>query len=581
MARFDIDSFYQSMMPISDIPELVTVGVKGSDVYTATGVENPIVAMSVQVVRGVAESTVYTHVKTILATMTPENKRELLEDLFVLAFQIRDVRGGKGERTASALIWDALFKFPETKDLALDLLDLVPEYGCWQDMFKLPPVAWARVEDIVKAQFLKDELSVCNGGRASLLAKWMPREGQPFAYMCASWLVPGRMILASRMKMYRKRVSALNKVINTVEIKMCADDWGTIEPAKVPGRAMKKYAKAFLNELGTKGKGQREGLRHPNSVVRMLCREHFQEYFSNAAEGKVKAKGADTIFPHEVVKKAMSLYRDRNNAVSEDEKNSLRGVWRQMVEVARSGGGLNKSLAMCDFSGSMQSSGSNGDTPYWVSMALGLLISEVTTDEFKNMMLTFDSTPKMHTFPEGDLFAKIGSIAPILAQGASTDFQKAMDLVLQRLKTKRVRPGNEPKNLIVLTDMNWDQACGSSEFNTYTDNTYRNIVKTSPWQTHVEMIREAFKRLGEDMWGEPFKMPTIVIWNIAATSPDFHATANTEGVMMISGWSPSLFKILQEDGPDAAVMTPLRALKMQLDNPRYDLVRDRIRTYLA
>ena len=558
----------------------IAEGVKGSDVYTVTGVENPLVAMSVQLVRGVSEDVVYNHVIAVLSSLTPENRVELLQDLLVLTFQTRDVRGGKGERRASALIWDALFKCPETKSLALDLLDLVPEYGCWQDMFKLPPVAWSRVQDIMEAQFLKDELGVCNGAGASLLAKWMPREGQPFANFCASRLVPGQLIQATRMKLYRKRVSALNKAINTVEIKMCANTWDTIDPSIVPGRAVKKYTKAFLNELGTRGKYDkpREGLRHPESVVRMLCREHFQEYFSKAAEGNVKAKGADTIFPHEVVKKAMDLYRQDQGA-SEDEKNSLRGVWRQMVDVARSGGGLGKSLAMCDFSGSMQSSGSNGDTPYWVSMALGLLISEVTTDEFKNTMLTFDSRPTLHTLPEGDLFAKIASIQPTMAQGMSTDFQKAMDLVLERLKAQRVRPGNEPKNLIVLTDMNWDEACGSSEYSPYTGNSYRNVVKKAPWQTHVEMIREAFKRAGEDMWGEPFKMPTIVIWNIAATSPDFHATANTEGVMMISGWSPSLFKVLQEDGPEAAVMTPLRALKLQLDHARYNRIRTRVREW--
>jgi hypothetical protein len=435
----------------------------------------------------------------------------------------------------------------------------------------------------MEAQFLKDEIGMCNGAGVSLLAKWMPREGQPFANFCASRLVPGAMLQASRMRQYRKRVSALNKAIKTVEIQMCANEWQSIEPARVPGRAVKKYTKAFLNELGTKLKGEkaRQGLRYPKSEVRMLCRQNFQEYFAKAAEGKVKAKGADTIFPHEVVKKAMSLYQQENphSMISEDEKNSLRGVWRQMVEVARAGGGLGRSLAMCDFSGSMESSDSNGDTPYWVSMALGLLISEVTTDEFKNTMMTFDSFPRFHRFPEGDLFQKIASIGPSISQGTSTDFQKAMDLVLETLKTKRVKPGMEPKNLIVLTDMNWDAACGSNEYSSYTDNTYRHVVKTDAWQTHIEMIREAFKRAGEDMWGEPFKMPTIVIWNIASTSPDFHATSTTEGVMMLSGWSPSMFKILQESGPEG--ITPLTMLRMQLDNPRYDKVRTRVSSFLA
>jgi hypothetical protein len=228
----------------------------------------------------------------------------------------------------------------------------------------------------------------------------------------------------------------------------------------------------------------------------------------------------------------------------------------------------------------MRSSGSNGDTPYWVSMALGLLISEVTTEEFKNTFLTFDSTPQIHTLPEGDLFTKLKSFHPdSMSQGTSTDFQKAMDLVLARCKAARVKPGHEPENLIVLTDMAWDEACGSSGYDQYTGNPYRNVFKTAPWQTHVEMIREAFKRAGEDMWGEGqgLKMPTIVIWNIAATCQDFHATATTPGVVMLSGWSPSLFKVLQTKG--VVEMTPEQALRIQLQDERYDLVRQNIRGF--
>jgi hypothetical protein len=253
-----------------------------------------------------------------------------------------------------------------------------------------------------------------------------------------------------------------------------------------------------------------------------------------------------------------------------------------MVENAKEGGGLGRSLAMCDFSGSMCSSSTNGDTPYWVSMAIGLLISEVTTEEFKNTFLTFDSTPQMYTLPEGDILTKLKSLdASHISQGTSTDFQKAMDLVLAQCKAKRVKPGQEPENLIVLTDMAWDQACGSSEQSHYTGNSYRNVVKTAAWQTHVEMIREAFKRAGEDMWGEGqgLKMPTIVIWNIAATCQDFHATATTPGVVMLSGWSPSLFKVLQTKG--VVEMTPEEALRIQLQDERYDLVRQKVRAYYA
>jgi hypothetical protein len=115
--------------------------------------------------------------------------------------------------------------------------------------------------------------------------------------------------------------------------------------------------------------------------------------------------------------------------------------------------------------------------------------------------------------------------------------------------------------------------------NDYTGNTYRHHVKTAPWQTHIEMIRESFKRAGEDMWGVGWNPPRIVIWNLAAThSGDFHATAETPGVAMLSGWSPTLFEVLQTDGPRE--LTAMEMLNIELGNPRYDIVRERVREWM-
>jgi hypothetical protein len=249
-----------------------------------------------------------------------------------------------------------------------------------------------------------------------------------------------------------------------------------------------------------------------------------------------------------------------------------------MVEKAKSNGGLGRSIFMSDFSGSMSG------TPYWVSMALGILGSQVCGDTFKDKLMTFDSDPTWHHFAaDSDLFARIHTIRESgCGQGTSTDFQKAMDLVLETLKAKRVRPGQEPENLIVLTDMGWDQACSSSETSIYTGNSYRHVVKTAGWQTHIQMIQEAFKRAGEDMWGpgQGFTAPRIVIWNLRASpQTDFHATADTPGVAMLSGWSATQFEILMKEGPRQ--MTAYEMLRLELDDPNYLRVRERIRAVLG
>jgi hypothetical protein len=581
------------------------IGTKGSDVYTANGVNDPRVALSVLLNRGCDEANVASGLDAILAKTSEDP--QMLEDAFVLLFQTRDVRGGKGIRDASLMMEKHLLADPKYQSLMLDLLDLVPEYGSWRDLKMLAletkkalPYHTAdvcdRVSQLFRDQLHRDWQLIGSGESLSLAAKYAPREcheckeEKEFTKQLAQEMFQLEPKLSKRLRDYRKIVSQLNSELGTTEIKMCGQHFAEIEPAKVPGRCLQKNTKAFLNQPSTyKGKGG-PLLRPSTDPDRVECAATFSSHFGKAAKGEAKLNGSKTVFPHELVKKVVgsmgrSYYEDEDgcgvpSSMTQEEKDAVVGVWNQMVKDAKAGGGLGRSLAMCDFSGSMQSSGTNGDTPYWVSMALGLLISEVTTKEFEDVFLTFDSTPKFHHLPKGDIFTRVASISGGLAQGTSTDFQKAMDLVLQRCKQMRVRPGEEPENLIVLTDMNWDQACGSHESSYYTGNSYRHHFKTAPWQTHVEMCRESFKRAGEDMWGEGngWKMPTIVIWNIAATSGDFHAQADTDGVVMLSGWSPNLFKVLQTEG--VVQWTPYQALRAQLDDERYNPVRARVKAWL-
>ena len=532
-----------------------SIGSKGSDVYTLNGVGNDLLALNAVLVRGASSSTI----ESLLPKIDDE-------DAFVLAFMTRAIRGGKGERDLFYEIYSVLLN--TKRPLALDLLDLVGHYGYWGDLFALGEkhahIVWPRLLEIVKKELSDPK---------SLIAKWMPREGRPLAPSLATalWTGPDNAIHSSKLRAYRKTVANLNKALATTEIAMCSGDWANIKPGRVPGRCMNQNRLAFLNEVAPKKKNQRvvKGtLRHPEDKGRMICRENFQKYFVKTASGQVKAKGSDTLYPHEVI-------RNICQNVSVDERNSLTGMWRSFVDSAVASGGLGRSIPMCDFSGSMSG------LPLQVSRAMGLLISEITTDEFKNKMLTFDSEPKWLTFPVGSsIFERVNIVNKSgYGHGLSTDFQKAMDMVLSELKQQRVVPGKEPENLIVLTDMAWDAACGSSQTGSYTGNTYRHVVKTSGWQTHIQMIRESFKRAGEDMFGEGkgYKPPRIVIWNISASCEDMHAQASDEGVVMLSGWSPSLFKVLMTKGVE--IKTPLDALRAQMNDPLYDIVRQRVAAY--
>jgi hypothetical protein len=542
-------------------------GVKGSDVYESTG--DPRVDLSVMLVRGLTAEKIAAGMDAVLQMPT----MEALEDLCVLLFQTRNIRGGKGERALAYDMLEALDK--KQHALSLALLSLFSHYGCWRDLFKLAKNA-AFTEagmDLVVKQFALDNAALATeGGKVSLLAKWAPREkshGAALAKLLAKRLFADSLVVSEKLKSYRKMVSALNKHIDTVEIKMCDRHFADIEPSRVPGRALQKYRRAFLNEASTWQEGKR--VQRPGSnersteYDRVEAARHFSEHFHKGANGEVVLKGADTVFPHEVVEEVYN-----NQDVSGSEKNLRLGQWLAFVDKAKEGGALKHCLAMCDFSGSMDG------LPKMVSLALGLLIAEVSGT---NKILTFDSEPKWHTFePTHNLYQKVASIGDI-GQGISTDFQKAMDLVLQDIKERRVKPEDVVKDLIVFTDMGWDEAYSSSEQSPFTGNDYRNNVKTKEWQTHIQMIRENFRRAGEDLHGVPFVPPRIVIWNLRAEYSDFHARADEEGVVMLSGWSPALFKVLQEKGVE--VLTPYAALRLQLDDPMYQPVRDLVRKHVA
>jgi hypothetical protein len=545
-------AFVQAM----NTPDLTKKGVNGADVYTEEGVGDYRVSLFTMLNRGLEVRYIQEYITKIFSRKINDEMR----DAFVMAFQTRDVRGGKGERRLFQNFISALYD--HDKEVVQKMLKLVPEYGCWRDMWeivKTVPELETDVLNIVKEQFVED-LVKCHSGqqsKMSLLAKWLPREN--------SGTYPGlaRKISAfthvfedserKRMVKYRKDTSMMNKALKTVEINMCGKSWRDIKPEAVPGRCLKIHNKAFLNEPVKLHTGK--GLRFPDNEDRMECRKHFQEFIEAMAKGEKKAHGANVVMPHELVVKALA------HGTSNDELAINQGQWVSIREETLKLGGLGKCVPMCDFSGSM-----NG-LPKLISLALGILVSEINHSAFKDHILTFDAEPKWHSFAgKSTLKEKLDSIRGSLGQGLNTDFYKACMRIVEKMKQVKVPVGEEPEDLIVLTDMGFDAA---SRENGY----YTRSAKTPGWDTQIQQIRDEFKKAGEEVWGEGngWKPPRIVIWNLQAKYKDFHAKADQEGVVQLSGWSPSMLKALQKGG--IQVMTPYMGMRAILDDERYDEVR--------
>lgn len=540
-------------------------GVNGADVYTEKGVGDYRVTLFTTLVRGQTYTYLQEHVQKIVEGAVEGLDSEAMRDLFVMAFQTRDVRGGKGEKKLFYNFILSLLR--QDREVTLKVLPLVPEYGCWRDLWEIANMIPELEHDIFLIAihtYLKDMAHFRNGEapKMSLLAKWLPREKSGtypgMAQKIAKVLFPNEKSDRKRMILYRKHVSAMNKALKTVEIKMCGKSWAEITPEAVPGRCLKNHKKAFLNEPGRKHPdADRLGaLRYPDSKDRNECRQHFLEFIEDLKSGKKTAKGANVVMPHELVEPLVEEF------LSQEEIDIIQGQWNSIREKTLELGGLRKSVAMCDFSGSMDG------RPKLISLALGILISEVNHDAFKDHILTFDETPKWHSFAGmGSLKEKVNSIGG-LGQGLNTDFYKACMSIVEKMKEHRVPVGEEPEDLIVLTDMGFDAAATTTN-----NHSYYNEVKRVDFVNQLNEIREAFRTAGEAVWGEGkgWKPPRIVIWNLSAKFNDFHATADQEGVVQLSGWSPSLLKALQAKG--VQVRTPYEGMRQILDDPRYDPIR--------
>ena len=116
---------------------------------------------------------------TTLKILDSKSDAALLQ-MIVQTFNLRDVRGGRGLRKPFYVIMGTLYEvYP---DLTISLLELVPHYGSWMDLFNLisydiPP---RYIFKIAAKQLEEDEKRLPYGGPVSFLAKWAPREGKRF-----------------------------------------------------------------------------------------------------------------------------------------------------------------------------------------------------------------------------------------------------------------------------------------------------------------------------------------------------------------------------------------------------------------
>jgi hypothetical protein len=266
-------------------------------------------------------------------------------------------------------------------------------------------------------------------------------------------------------------------------------------------------------------------------------------------KGTVKGK---QLFPHELVENVQSGRKStaenlvinaqwktlREGVVEmaekrrdEMEKKEMEKDGWEGVEGCKGVGGkggldLGKIICMADVSGSMSG------TPMSVSIAMGILLSEVCHDKFRDLVLTFDDNPVFHDLTGCANFTeKVQSLARA-PWGGSTNFEGAMQLIADVVRREKLTQEEVP-DLMVVSDMQFNQA--HSGYST---------SGGSFWSTASENIKEMFKKLGEEVHGEALQAPKIIFWNVRSGTTGMPAAADEEGVVCLSGYSPSLMKFV-------------------------------------
>lgn len=425
-------------------------------------------------------------------------------------FYVRDVRGGVGERRLFRVIMRHLVDdMPET---ALALAKIAPEYGRWDDVVDLIDtyIGDRVISQIIEPQIFEDLRNMINDDSVSLLTKWMPSEN------ASSKLSRKRAIKIARqmglsMRSYGNMLSTLRGYIDVIEVKMSANKWSKINYEKVPSQANLLYKNAFL---------KRDEARR-------------REYLTSLEKGEVKINSS-TVFPHEITYKYI-------NTLSPDA--TLEAMWKALPDYVK---GDSNTLVVRDGSGSMTwtSIAKTDVKPSHIADALTIYFANRASGEFKNTFVTFSSSPKIVKI-KGKSLREDLDILGKYDECSNTNIKAVFELILKTTKENKMKQEDLPKNILVLSDMEFDSGA-------------RNIPLMSE-------VAQLYAESG-------YELPKLCYWNICSRSNAIPVKENKNGIVLVSGFSPAVIKMVL-----SAKIDPYEALVETLKSERYDLVSESLK----
>ena len=410
-------------------------------------------------------------------------------------FYGRDCRGGLGERRffRVCLRWLAEYN----PKVVRRNLEHIPFFGRWDDLYILMDTPVEKdVFELIKNQLILDMQDCMKDENIgiSLLGKWLKSENASSAET-KKLAKKTREALGMTARDYRKMLSRLRERIKVLEKLMSANRWEEIDFSKIPSKA---------------------GLIYRNAFAR---RDIIAERYAAFARGKKTKVNAATLYPYEVVEKALKL-KTSNLDLFNTDKLMIDKYWENLPDYLE--GKDCKMMCVVDTSGSMFG------TPMNVAISLGMYCAERLSGPFSNRYISFSRRPQLIKVEGIDFVDKVNRIYRTnLCE--NTNLNAVFDLLLNVALDKNTRKEDIPETIVVISDMEIDTGTGYNYWSANRD----DVWTTKNTATEMEKIRQKWTSYG-------FKLPRLIYWNVDAR----HSTILDSGpnVTFVSGASPVIFK---------------------------------------
>lgn len=447
-----------------------------------------------------------------------------------LLFFVGDIRQGLGERRTFRVCLNWLSRRDQKGNdwkPVVKYLKEIAEYNRWDTLVDLHFIGCSPVSeatfDLIKEQLEADLKAVNEKKPASLLAKWMPsiNTSSRDAVRKAKELATD---LKMTPKTYRQTLAKIRKYLDVTEVKTSANDWTLIDYNTVPSKANLKYRQAFLT--------------HDNER-----RRAFLEALENKVEG-VKINSS-TCYPHDIVHNYYNIGMPKNSdhwgygrLIIRKTDATFEEMWKALPDYVKGNG---NTLCVVDGSGSMDTPiGGTTASALEIANALGIYFAEHCQGQFRNRFITFSSSPELVKFSDESTLAEKINIAMKHCECSNTNIKATMNLILNTAKNAKMTQEDMPKNILILSDMEFDMAADA----TVTEALF-------------EKIKNKFEAAG-------YKMPRIVFWNLNSRTGAIPLKKNELGVALVSGFSTTIMDMVL-----AQELDPFRALTAKLNSERY------------